>query len=225
MFAQLASLLLAFSVSGTVRAGAHALIDHLADDANVRTSDEVRVAAGQRADDDEDVSDDDGDTDADLEVVPPRPPPPPGKPALRIQIGDENAGDSNGDLPQFSETARNVPAVEVLHRIARTAGWSLTIVGVAKERIDVHVTDADPREAVRQVLTASRSMGVLRRSKLVVVPAPEARMVGTLVEHVSRRERRARGMRNGHGQDMVHAFHLSALPEAPCRSQSRSWIA
>ena len=118
MFALLASLLLAFSVSGTVRAGTHALIERLSDGANARVHDKVHIIVGgtaQRSDDDEDASDDqdpsddDSDADAVLEVVPPRaplPPPPPGKPGL-VEIGN----DANADLPRFSWTAHGVPAV------------------------------------------------------------------------------------------------------------------
>ena len=202
MFALLANLLLAVSVSGTVRAGTHALIERLSEDANVHASHAAQAIVQNDGTDDEDSSDDE--SDSDLESVPPPPPAPPAprNPHERIRIGD----DTNAELPKFTETRRNVPAVEVLHRIARTAGWSLIIVGVNKENIDVDVKDADPRVAARQVLTASHSMGVLQRGKLVVVPAPEAGVAGTLVERASRKERRARGMRNGHGRDMVHLF-------------------
>src|SRR5438309_7483609 len=190
MFALLANLLLAFSVSGTVRAGTHALIERLSEDANVHGSHTAGAIVQSDGTDDEDSSDDE--SDSDLESVPPPAPPAPGNPRERIPIGD----DTKAELPKFSETRRNVPAVEVLHRIARTAGWSLIIVGVQKEKIDVDVKDVDPRDAARQVLTASHSMGVLQRGKLVVVPAPEAGVAGTLVERASRKERRARGMRH-----------------------------
>jgi hypothetical protein len=205
MFALLAQFLLAFSVSGAVRSSAYALADRLADLGNAHLADHhLRVTVRAGSGDDQDTGDEesDSDSDTDLEVVPPRPPTP-GKPLVRLEIGD----DDTSDLPKFSETADNVPAVDVLHRIARTAGWSLTIVGVAKEHIDVDVKDADPRDAVRQVLIASRSMGVLHRGKLVVVPAPEASVAGTLVEHVRHRDRRTRGTHgNGHGRDMVRVF-------------------
>src|SRR5438445_5240199 len=139
MFALLAKLLLAFSVSGSARSGAQAVVDHFGADAETRISDKVRVLVAQSINGDEDdPSADESDGDSDLEAIPP--PPAAGKPRLRIDIGDD--ANANADLPKFSETARNVPAVEVLHRIARTAGWSLTIVGVAKERIDIDVKDA-----------------------------------------------------------------------------------
>src|SRR5919204_3404960 len=181
MFALLLNLLLAFSVSGTVRAGAHAIVDRVSDDVNVRISDKVRAIVQQQqrqrdADSADSDSEEDSDTDSDLEAVPP-PPPTPAKPGrVQIRIGD----DSDADLPAFSESGHNVPAVDVLHRIARKAGWSLTIVGVAKDRIDVDVEDGDPRDAAREVLKASGSMGVLRGGKLVVVPAPEPKTAGTL---------------------------------------------
>jgi hypothetical protein len=204
------ALLLAFSVSGTVRSGAHALVDHFAEGGSGSLlSTKVRAIVQrqeQQAQDDGSDPDADNaaDSDADLEAVPPRPPK---SPRIRILVGSDEASDQQvTDLPPYSETARNVPAVGVLHRIARTAGWSLTLVGVAKERIDVDVKDADPREAVREVLKASGSMGVLDRGKLVVVPAPAPNSVGMLVEHTRRRERRMQGTRSARGHDMVRAF-------------------
>jgi hypothetical protein len=108
------------------------------------------------------------------------------------------------DTPLFSETAKNVPTADVLHRIARTAGWSLTLVDIPKERIDVDLKNADPKDALRQVLKASGAMGVLRRDRLVVVPSPES--PGMLVverpkTHGSRRGGASRG-RN----DIVRVF-------------------
>ena len=204
MFALLLRLLLAFSVSGTIRAGAHALADHVSDDVDVRISDKVRAIVRQQQQDTDSAdtdAEDESDADSDLEAVPPPPNPPAKAGRLQIRIGD----DSDADLPPFSESGHNVPTVDVLHRIARTAGWSLTIVGVAKDRIDVDLKDVDPRDAAREVLKASGSMGVLRRGKLVVVPAPEAKTAGTLVERVKRKERRTRGSRAGH-HDMVRVF-------------------
>ena len=204
MFALLLNLLLAFSVSGSVRAGAHAIVDHLSDDVNLRISDKVRAMVDQQQqqqDADSADSEDDSDTDSDLEAVPP-PPATPGKSGrLQIRMGD----DSDADLPAFSESGHNVAAVDVLHGIARRAGWSLTIVGVGKDRIDVDLKDVDPRDAAREVLKASGSMAVLRHGKLVVVPAPESKTAGTLVERVKRKERRTRGTRAGH-HDMVRVF-------------------
>src|SRR5438067_6671090 len=204
MFALLLNLLLAFSVSGSVRAGAHAIVAHLSDDVHVRISDKVRAMVDQQQqqqDADSADSEDDSDTDSDLEAVPP-PPATPGKSGrLQIRMGD----DSDADLPAFSESSHNVAAVDVLHRSARRAGWSLTIVGVGKDRIDVDLKDVDPRDAAREVLKASGSMAVLRHGKLVVVPAPESKTAGTLVERVKRKERRTRGTRAGH-HDMVRVF-------------------
>src|SRR5919202_45843 len=165
MSALLLNLLLAFSVSGTVRAGAHAIVDHLSDDVNVHVSDKVRAIVERQRDSDS-ASDSEADDDSDLEAVPPRAPPPPTPQGGRLRIRVRE--DSASDLPAFSESGHNVPTVDVLHRIARRAGWSLTIVGVAKERIDVDLKDIDPRDAAREVLKASGSMGVLRRGKLVV---------------------------------------------------------
>ena len=207
------ALVVAFGMSSTVRAGTQALIEHFVEEGGggPRLSERVRAivqrhqqeASADEPDADPDTdSDTDVDTDSDLEVVPPRPPASVKLPGVHVQIG----GDAASALPPFSETARNVPTVDVLHRIARTAGWSLTLVGVAKERIDVDIKDKDPREAVRDVLKASGSMGVLHRGKLVVVPAPAANSAGMFVEHTRHRERRVHGTRSAHGHDIVRAF-------------------
>ena len=82
--------------------------------------------------------------------------------------------DAQRELPHFTERGRNVPTAELLHRIARTAGWTMTLVGSPRERIDVDIKDADPREALRQVLKQSGAMGVLKNDKLVVVATPDA---------------------------------------------------
>src|SRR5438105_8217313 len=214
MTALLAQLLLAFSFAGTVRAGAHALVDVLADDGNARISGKARALLVQREDEnaDPDADDEDADADAELQVVPPVPAVPPvppvrpGIPRFSIDLG----GASDRELPPFSEKARKVPTVDVLHRIASTAGWSLTLVGVGKDRIDVDADEVDPREALRQVLKASGSMGVLRRDRLVVVPAPEPKTAGMLVEQSARKVRRDRsGSGSGarpHGHDTVRVF-------------------
>ena len=201
------ALILAFSVCGTLRSGAHALLDHFAeggggggDSAKVRASVERQDRALAQVQLDDEEADPDADTDTDLEAVPP-PPTPPRPPRIKIEPGSEPH-----DLPPYSETAHNVPAVGVLHRIARSAGWSLTLVGVGKDRIDVDVKDVDPRDALRQVLKASDSMGVLHRDKLVVVPAPAEGSAGMFVEHVRRRDRRRHGSTRPHGHDMVRVF-------------------
>jgi hypothetical protein len=114
-------------------------------------------------------------------------------------------------LPPFSEKGRSVPAVEVLHRIARTAGWSMTLIGVGNETIDVDLTDVEPREAVIEVLRASHSMGVLRGDKLIVFPSPEQSQSGTLIEQRGSRPRGPSGPRHG-ANDMVKLFHEVIVP-------------
>ncbi|HKC59275.1 MAG TPA: hypothetical protein VKB92_04245, partial [Myxococcales bacterium] len=68
-------LLLAFSVSGTVRSGAHAIVDHFAEGGgSTRISEKVRAIVQrheQQAQDDD--ADADADADSDLEAVPPAP--------------------------------------------------------------------------------------------------------------------------------------------------------
>src|SRR5882672_7154164 len=139
------------------------------------------------ADDDEGSGDanNDSETDegSDLEVLPPIPPMPR---VRKLQVPVDPDSGQVRDLPRFTEKARNVPTADVLHRIAQTAGWSITLVGSPKERIDVDVKDADPREALRQVLKQSGSMGVLKSDKLVVVATPDVEgAAGTLIEKPS----------------------------------------
>jgi hypothetical protein len=199
------ALLVAFSVSGSVRSGASALVDRLAAESSdpvvaQRLRDLVKEQRDRQVQDQDTNADAEADSesDTDLEAVPP--------PSSSTAPGAQPESEMQRDLPPFSETGRNVPAVGVLHRIARTAGWSLTLVGVGKDRIDVDENETDPREALRDVLKASGSMGVLHRGKLVVVKAPTSASAGMLVEHTRRRERRARGTRAAHGHDMVRVF-------------------
>src|SRR6266404_5000845 len=148
------------------------------------------------ADDDEGSGDANNDSEpdesSDLEIlppIPPVPPIPPIPPVPRVRKFQVRADPDSGqprDLPRFTEKAKNVPTADVLHRIAQTAGWSITLVGSPKERIDVDVKDADPREALRQVLKQSGSMGVLKSDKLVVVATPDAEgAAGMLIEKSS----------------------------------------
>jgi hypothetical protein len=97
-------------------------------------------------------------------------------------------GDTTPDraLPHFSETGKRVPTVDLLHRIASTAGWSMTLVGSPRETVDIDVKDADPREALRQVLQKSGAMGVLKRDRLVVVASPDSSSAGMLVQSIKR---------------------------------------
>src|SRR3954468_18052291 len=168
--------------------------------------------------DDSDTSGDSQDSDAesdddsepDLEVVPPVPPVPP---VPHIKGPAHADPDATRDLPRFTEKAKNVPTAELLHRIAQTAGWSMTLVGAPKDRIDIDVKDVDPREARREVLKKSGSMGVLKNDKLVVVATPDAQgAAGMLIEKTSS-SRRVRGTYRGivkggkrNGRDLVHVF-------------------
>src|SRR5436190_7812063 len=130
-----------------------------------------------------DADADEGD-DAD-EVVPPVPPVPPAPPIPGHRVRKFQVQTERGarDLPRFTENKKNVPTAEVLHRIAQSAGWSMTLVGSPKEKIDVDVKDADPRDALRQVLKQSGAMGGLKNDKLVVVATPGSQgAAGMLIE-------------------------------------------
>lgn len=108
-------------------------------------------------------------------------------------------------LPRFSETGKGVGTVDLLHRITRTAGWSMTLVGSPRETVDIDVKDADPRDALRAVLKQSGAMGVLKRDRLVVVASPDSNTAGLLVEQSSRHGRH-RGGSAGHSNDLVRVF-------------------
>src|SRR5262249_22234582 len=116
------------------------------------------------------------------------------------------------ETPLFTEKSKNVPTAEVLHRIAQSAGWSMTLVGSPKERIDVDLKDAEPREALRQVLKQSGAMGVLKNDKLVVVATPDSQgAAGTVREGPPRARRKgglrvAGGPRHGRGGEIVKVF-------------------
>src|SRR6266436_2137021 len=59
----------------------------------------------------------------------------------------------------------------------------ITLVVSPRDRIDVDIRDADPREALRQVLKQSGAMGVLKNDKLVVVATPDSQgAAGMLIE-------------------------------------------
>jgi hypothetical protein len=176
---------------------------------------EVRVQSD--GEDEQDPSNDDDDVILLPHATPPAPrgpkvvPPPflgtrTGHPSL-LREDSQN----ERPLPPFSEKGRSVPAVEVLHRIARTAGWSMTLIGVGNETIDVDLFEVDPREAVLEVLRASHSMGVLRSDKLIVFPSPGQSQSGTLIEQRgSRRSRLSRKRRPGN--DMVKLFRDVTVP-------------
>src|SRR5438874_2057728 len=170
--------------------------------------------------DDED-SDEDADTDSneELDVIPPVPPTPPSGPIAPVPpvppnpprtsrywgYGDKgfkfefHNSDSSAELPRFTEKGKGVLTVELLHRLAQTAGWSMTLVGAPKEKIDIDVKDADPREALRQVLKQSGAMGVLKSDRLVVVASPESQSAGMLIEQVEGRHRIHGGSGSGSG--------------------------
>src|SRR5260370_42596760 len=110
-------------------------------------------------------------------------------------------------LPRFSETGKNVPTAEVLHRIAQRAGWSMTLVGAPKDKVDIDVKDVDPREALREVLKKSGAMGVLKSDKLVVVASPESGSAGLLIEQTGRHAPRVPTHgRGGGSRDVVRVF-------------------
>jgi uncharacterized membrane protein len=158
----------------------------------------IAAGAGKGADSNDDSEFDSDDEDTQLEAVPPVPPVPPIAPTPPVPPVPPAPGSrdwkydsgfkNDGDALITAKGKRNT--VDMLHRIAQTAGWSMTLVGSPKERIEVDIQDADPRDALRQVLKQSGAMGVLKRDKLVVVASPDSTSTGMLVEQVDARRRR-----------------------------------
>jgi uncharacterized membrane protein len=154
--------------------------------------------------------DTDDETDSDTEVIPTQPP----------KSFHFNFKSDGRDLPKFTERAKDVPTVELLHRIAQKAGWSMTVVGSPRETVDIDVKDVDPRDALRSVLKQSGALGVLKNTKLIVVANSDAAAAGTLIEHTDGRKTvvmRGPPGQSGHathrrhggnsGQDMVQVMH------------------
>ncbi|HZX65326.1 MAG TPA: hypothetical protein VFE76_08030, partial [Myxococcales bacterium] len=132
----LAQLVLALSFAGTVRAAAHGIVDRFQNRSFTVALDfsDDNDDQGPADDQDSDESDDE-----DLEVIapvppvppapprapaPPAPPVPPTPPTPPVASRDEP-----DDISTLSEKGRSIPTVDLLHRIARAGGWSLTIVG------------------------------------------------------------------------------------------------
>jgi len=179
-------------------------------------------SAGERDDSDksdDDADTDDADTDDDAEIhvnvesldgggvsigigprvpKPPRPPVPPTLPPLPA------ASDSpEGHRATITEHARGASSVELLHDIASAAGWSLTLVGVGRDKIDVDFEDLEPAEALRRVLLQANCMGVLRGDKLAVIPGTQGHSAGLLVEQRGGGGDSSRGRAGKHSGDLV----------------------
>lgn len=178
-------------------------------------SSDDRDADAESADNDDEVDSDatpPAAPTAPMAPIPPLPPLPPIPPA-GIHFNFDSSGRA---LPRFTEKAKAVSTVDLLHRIAQTAGWSMTVVGSPKETVDIDVKEVDPREALRQVLKQSGTMGVLKNDKLVVVATGDSHTAGMLVEKSGTRktvivqgpglpqtQSRNRGKRSN---DLVHVF-------------------
>ena len=181
------------------------------------------VRSNDPSDDEAETADDDSDSEA-SQPTPPLPPAAPRAPLPPIPpvppTGFHFDFDTSGRaLPKFTEKAKAVSTVELLHRIAQTAGWSMTVVGSPRETVDIDVKDVDPREALRQVLKLSGTMAVLKNDKLVVVATGDTHTAGMLVQRSGTRKTvivqapdlpgqvqptRSRGKHGGN--DMVRVF-------------------
>jgi uncharacterized membrane protein len=181
-------LSLVFSLLMSIAGGNGSSVEHLMEQriaAKVFGGVAEKVIALKVSDDDADDSSDSADDDQDTDVpAPPQTggvaPTPPIRPIPPKELHFEF--DSGRRLPKFTEKAKAVPTVELLHRIAQTAGWSMTVVGSPKDAVDIDVKDVDPREALRQVLKQSGAMGVLKNDKLVVVAIGDTHTAGMLIE-------------------------------------------
>ena len=169
----------------------------------------VKVTSGEDPDDEDTGSD--SDTDTELEVIPPTPPTPPTAPTPPTPPTPPTFGIVGGvrTTPvKITLKGRDLPTVEALHSIAQTSGWSMTLVGAPKEKIDIDLRNVDSREALRQVLKEGGAMGVLKNDKLVVVASPDPHTAGMLIERTeSSRHMRHSGHRGlQRGRDMVKVF-------------------
>src|SRR5258708_34511151 len=64
-----------------------------------------------------------------------------------------SSGNESGDdhpLPPFTEKGRGAPAVEALHRIPRSAGWSMRLLGGGQGTVEPDICNAAPRDAPAQ---------------------------------------------------------------------------
>ena len=119
--------------------------------------------------------------------------------------GDSTTLDEGGRIT-ISENMRAVATVELLHNIASAAGWSLTLDGVGKDKIDINFDDLEPTEALRQVLLKANCMGVLRGDRLVVIaadPGGKGHMAGLLVEKSGEDSDRGRSRQSHRSADLV----------------------
>jgi uncharacterized membrane protein len=165
----------------------------------------VQIQVTSPSNDSSTDEDPDDETDSDTEVIAPVPPVPPVPPRAPIPPIPPQPPKSfhfhyksdGADLPKFTEKAKGVPTVELLHRIAQTAGWSVTIVGSPKEPVDIDVKDADPRDALRSVLKQSGALGVLKNTKLIVVATSDSDAAGRLIEKTDARHRVRTGETRG----------------------------
>ena len=211
-------LLLAFSlffgsnVSGGALAGR--VIDHLTGHGALsRAMDKVSLHFAPSpivitSDDDE--SSDDGDE----EPAEPKAQVPPAVPRSGIHITTGKGSfhfdvDDSGtdDGTRMNIAGKGLATVDALHRIAEAGGWSMTLVGSPKEKIDLDLKNVQPREALDALLKQSGAMGVLKGDKLVVVAAPDASTRGTLIEQSgSRHSARTRSHGKKNGLDVVRVF-------------------
>lgn len=154
-----------------------------------------------------DTSDDSTDDDADEPDVPAEPAAPDAPRLPGLHVNGKNFDLDEGEGEHVTISGKNITTVDALHRIAQAGGWSMTLVGSPKEKIDLDIKDKEPREALRALLKASGGLGVLKGDKLVVVAAPDANTQGQLIEQSASSRRGPRG-RHGlkKGIDVVRVF-------------------
>ena len=121
---------------------------------------------------------------------------------------------TDDELARINISGKNFATLDVLHRIAQAGGWSMTLVGSPKERVDLDLKNVEPREALKALLTQSGSLGVLKGDKLVVVASPDATTKGTLIEQSGSRHG-IRPSKHGkkNGLDVVRVFQGDVIIE------------
>jgi uncharacterized membrane protein len=219
-------LLLAFSLffgSGSSQGAIwNRVVDHVAHGALSRAMDKVSLHFGPTVistdDSDDDSSDDSDEAEPSKPAVPvpPHAPAPPRKSAFQVSSDGKSfqftVDSDDEESPKINLSGKGLVTVDALHRIAEAGGWSMTLVGSPKEKIDLDLKNVEPREALRALLQQSGGLGVLKGEKLVVVASPDGSTKGQLIESGSHRSSRSKRGKK-HSQDVLRVMHDITIDE------------
>src|SRR5579859_5235926 len=185
-----------FGSGGSGGAVWNRVLDHAARGAVSRAMDKISLhfAPTVISVDDADGDDDSSDADESEPASPAEPaapaapaaPRPPRKSAFQVSSDGKSfqftVDDNDEESPKINLSGKGLVTVDALHRIAEAGGWSMTLVGSPKEKIDLDLKNVEPREALRALLRQSGGLGVLKGDKLVVVASPDGGTKGQLIE-------------------------------------------